>query len=111
MAIAVASSLPMNQSVTILDMSTLSRTPPKPASRRPASWPFQVGASIMTSPPAIMSVRPSSTTDLSPNRRPTSPPGSANTSPGARYRPMRMPKSERSTPNSRIMKGDTVATD
>ena len=41
-AIAVAISLPANQSVTIFDISTLSSTPPMPATSRPASCSVQL---------------------------------------------------------------------
>src|SRR5947209_6291203 len=110
-AMAVAISLPANQSVTIFDINTLSMTPPMPAPTRPAICQCHVGANAMRRPPAIIRIRPKRTTRLSPKRRPISPPGNAKAIPGARYRLMSKPMSPRPTPYVAMMAGDKEAAD
>jgi hypothetical protein len=83
-AIAVAISLPANQSVTILVIRTLSNTPPPPATSRPAiCHPHDSDATIASSPASI-SARAKATVTLSPNFWPIAPPGSASATPGVK---------------------------
>ncbi len=84
MPMAVAISLPANQSVTILDIRTLRMTPPMPANRRPPICISQLGDSAIMTPPQTISTSPNTTAGLSPKRLPILPPGSASTMPGDR---------------------------
>jgi len=83
-AIAVAISLPANQSVTIFDISTLSKTPPPPAISRPAICQPQESEAIMASWPINISSSAPDTVALSPNLFPIAPPGNDNATPGVK---------------------------
>jgi hypothetical protein len=81
-AMAVESSLPANQSATILVINTPISTLPTPATSRPEIWPLQEDENAMMQLPAIIRTRPARTVFLSPNLCPMAPPGNASATPG-----------------------------
>jgi len=83
-AIAVAISLPANQSATIFVICTLSMTPPAPLTTLPAICMNQESDSAIARPPISINDSATSTVCLSPNFRPIAPPGKASTTPGAK---------------------------
>ena len=84
MAIAVAISLPANQSVTIFVIMTPSKTPPPPAISRPAICQPQESDATMASWPINISTSAPATVALSPNLFPIAPPGSDSATPGVK---------------------------
>ncbi len=94
-AIAVAISLPANQSVTILVIWTLSSTPPAPATSRPAICRLHACENAIARPPASISSSAAITVVLSPNFWPIAPPGNASATPGVKYSPISNPMSAR----------------
>lgn len=83
-AIAVAISLPANQSVPILVSCTVSSTPPAPEASRLAICQPQRSVVAMIRLPAVISSSAAMVVGLSPRVRPIAPPGSASTMPGVK---------------------------
>ena len=83
-AIAVAISLPANQSVTIFVIKTLRMTPPAPATSRPAICQPQESDSHHGELADQHQQQRADTVALSPNLFPIAPPGNASTTPGAK---------------------------
>ncbi len=88
---AVASSLPANQSVTIFTSCTLSATAPTPLSNRPAAASQNTPPCTVSSPPSPISASPIITTCRSPISTPSRAPGMAITMPGSMYSPISSP--------------------
>ena len=90
-AIAVAISLPTNQSAIILTSRMFIRTAPVPLARRPTAAGRNPPLAAVTAPPTAMRARLATTTRRSPKRWPSSPPGIAKTAPGRVKRPTSVP--------------------
>jgi len=109
-AIAVAISLPANQSATIFVIWTLSRTPPAPPSNRPAIW-HAPGVRYCHREVADQHQRQRRqhsrlVAELSADRAARQRQRNA----GVKYKPIRSPMSARLTPKSRPSREATAAT-
>ena len=92
-AIAVAISLPANQSATIFANTVFAKMKPAPLSVRPTAATAKLPLDAVISAPTAMSASPAIATGRSPKRRPRSPPGNASTTPGNENNPMSQPTS------------------
>jgi hypothetical protein len=109
--IASSRSRPSNRSVTIFVTSTFRITAPMPLTKRATLAAANDSASARPAPPIAISARPTSTSRLSPKRRPSKPPGSANATPGNRYKPISQPSCVLSSPSPSTIGGPTAASD
>ena len=83
-AIAVAISLPANQSALILVSCTVSSTPPAPEISRPAICQPHASLNAIARLPAAIKMSATTVVGLSPKVLPIAPPGSASTTPGVK---------------------------
>ena len=107
---AVTISRPANQSVTILEISTVTRTAPVPLTMRPAAAIANDEPNPIIAPPTAISASPTSTTRFAPKRWPSMPPGKAMTTPGSMNRPISAPSEAKSIARASIRNGPVDAT-